>query len=918
MSRSFRRNPRSQRLLAWLSCGLSLLGSTSGCSRTFWRDQADRDSYHAITETLTDPRWAVPRIDVTADPRSRFYDPYNPDCEPLPPDDPAAHVYMHWVDGWEGYKGWHKFGTAMSIENPQWLANFGITEENVDPLTGEIVGPLPEIENLTLIEAVELAQINNRQYQFEIEDVYFAALAVTFQRFQFGVRYLGSSFGEPFAGATGNFVPHGPGDNVNADVGVGVSQLLPAGTQWAVEFANNTIWLFGGGSETSSLSNLSFSIVQPLLFGAGRKVGLEGLTQSERLLLYQARDLARFRQILFTNVVGGSGYLGLLQQLQGIRNEYENIRRTEEQVERLLAQSARNTLFANAGLDTWPPDAPALNNLPPEITGKLDYSETLQRLFWRSTVRITDREIEVLRNLSATPAFQAAVDSVIQTLRTEVVTLDVLDLQSSLTNSLNRVRQSERGFQDDLDEFKLLLGLPTDMVVTLDDSLLEPFEIIDPRLNEMEQEAMDFTDQYADLNLDDPDQGILREVLNQFRPLAVEVANTGISIVERDLERVEQALPDRLAAIENEEDRERLRSDIQRARFLLDETRTELRAGVQGVDALQAMLQMPDVPLESRLMAFQQLRDLRETILRRTQNLSVIQVSLRVELITVRPFRMSMQEAVQLGMENRVDLMNARARVMDARRQVEITANALQANLDVVVEGDFNTPAGNKPFDFRGNRSRLRAGIAFTAPLDQINERNAYRAAQIDYQRARREYMLFEDEVKEEIRDAWRALFVLQQNLETSRRAVRLAALQYDAAVEESNAPVSGQQVGGSRRGSGVQGNNLSRALLTVLNAQNQLVQIWTQYETNRLNIYRDMGIMEIGADGIWTDPFYLQLANEESDEAFRESSRLDDDRIDAARLGRSSMGRGAAQPIVVEEPQRERIGVARLEGAGG
>ena len=54
-------------------------------------------------KTLTDPRGAVPRMEVTADPRSRFYDPYDQDYGPLPPDDANAHDYMHWVDGWNGY-----------------------------------------------------------------------------------------------------------------------------------------------------------------------------------------------------------------------------------------------------------------------------------------------------------------------------------------------------------------------------------------------------------------------------------------------------------------------------------------------------------------------------------------------------------------------------------------------------------------------------------------------------------------------------------------------------------------------------------------------------------------------------------------------------------------------------------------------
>src|SRR5688572_12787224 len=177
---------QSQRLLSprwrrWV-IGTLLLASLPGCSRQFWRRQADMDVYDAEAEKLMDPRWAVPRVDLTPDPRSRFFDPYDPDFAPLPPDDPYAHQYMHCVDGWEGYKGWHGFGDTMSVENPQWLANFGITPDMVDQASGQYTSALPALKNLTLQQAVELSLIHSRDYQTQLENVYIAALVVTFQR----------------------------------------------------------------------------------------------------------------------------------------------------------------------------------------------------------------------------------------------------------------------------------------------------------------------------------------------------------------------------------------------------------------------------------------------------------------------------------------------------------------------------------------------------------------------------------------------------------------------------------------------------------------------------------------------------------------------------------------------------------------
>ena len=48
----------------------------------------------------------------------------------------------------------------------------------------------------------------------------------------------------------------------------------------------------------------------------------------------------------------------------------------------------------------------------------------------------------------------------------------------------------------------------------------------------------------------------------------------------------------------------------------------------------------------------------------------------RVEVVGLEPYEYSMEESVQIALENRLDLKNVRADVMDARRQIEVTANA--------------------------------------------------------------------------------------------------------------------------------------------------------------------------------------------------------------------------------------------------
>src|SRR5262245_7684569 len=84
--------------VVWVAV-LAICAATGGCTRKYWREQADDLAYDIIRKKENDPRWSVPRVDVMPDPRSRFFDPFDPDFTPLPPDDPASHEYMHWVYG---------------------------------------------------------------------------------------------------------------------------------------------------------------------------------------------------------------------------------------------------------------------------------------------------------------------------------------------------------------------------------------------------------------------------------------------------------------------------------------------------------------------------------------------------------------------------------------------------------------------------------------------------------------------------------------------------------------------------------------------------------------------------------------------------------------------------------------------------
>ncbi len=826
---------------------LSVSLLTSGCSQSFWRKQADKDSYQVWNQQEVDPRWVSPRKELQPDPRSRFFDPYDPDRKPLTPDDPAAAAIMDCPGGIPGYKSWHQYGRSFTVENPGWLEQFQITPDMMDEETGEYIAPLPTIPDLTIMDAIELTYLHNRDYQFQLEQTYLAALALTFERFRFQVRYLGIGGGQPGSSLTYENVP-GTQDSLAMNNRFGVSQLLPTGGQWAMELANNTLWIFSGpNAGTSSASLLSYRLVQPLLLGAGRKIAMENLTQTERDLLYSVRDLARFRKVLFTQVVGG-GYLGLLTQLQSIRNQKYNI----TQLERQVREQRANVTEPPGNTEALLANFPAGVEIPPELEGKLEHDAERGRLRWAGLM--SEEQAQILLGMSDDPAWQTATRELTQLLRGEVTPLDVAQLESRLASSIISLRRSELNFQDTLDAFKIQLGLPPDVNMSIDSAGLKQFELIDPVLEQLQAETIRFVERTGLLEPTEPDVELTRQVLRESRELHRRILDEGASIVAEDVRRVEENLPQRLTEAKTEVDRERVLATFERDRKQFESLKSEIMDMREDFSLVEQLLDRAATEPDAMEEAIPLLQAIREELVMRVQGLEVVQVGLRSELITVNRYQFNLEDSVGLALENRLDLMNARADVVDARRQEEVAANRLKAVLDVIVEGDIrNEPGSARPFDFSGSSSSHRVGVQFTAPLDQVAERNSYRAAQINYQRARRNLMAFEDRVKLDIRTAWRNLQILEENLETTRQALRINVIQYDQAVEVSNDPAATNQ-------GGLRGRNLVDALNDILSTQNNLINIWADYERTRLAIYRDMDIMEIDEDGVWIDPYYQEL----------------------------------------------------------
>ncbi len=341
----------------------------AGCSQTQHRLSADREAYCTIAERNNDPRWAEPNVGIDMDPRSRYFDPYNPDLSPMPMDDPASHRYMHWVDGKRGWRHWGRNGVRANLENPRWRVRLA---EYVD-LTDE------NAVELDVDSAVRLAYVHSPLHQQALETLYLTSLDVTGERFRLDTQFFGGNglayrhqggvtpAAIGFNPGLGRYVVAGPFNTPESNRLTEVNDIearrrFANAGEVLVGFANSFAFEFTGNDVSLASSLANFSFIQPLLRGAGRDVALEQLTLSERRLLANLRAYSQFRQGFFTQILigelgvtgpqrfgpgtvlrsfsgfgGVNGYLGLLQQSQQIRNTEDNLRLQLRTLDRLEA-----------------------------------------------------------------------------------------------------------------------------------------------------------------------------------------------------------------------------------------------------------------------------------------------------------------------------------------------------------------------------------------------------------------------------------------------------------------------------------------------------------------------------------------------------------------------------------------------------
>ena len=778
--------------------GLALVAGQSGCSRSHYRLQADREVRCLIDSGSTDPRWPLDNYTINPDPRSRFYDPSPADCPPMPVDDPVSHQLMHCVDCKKGYKHWDKFGETGFRDNPLWKAYLPLNKD------GELV--------LDRRAAVQVALLHSREYQTELEDLYLSALDVTFERFQFDTQFFGGN--DTFFRTYGPLSGYSTSDTtLTDDAAVSLRKQFATGGELVAGVANSVVWELGGANSYRVVTPMTFSLVQPLLRAAGRAVVLEDLTQSERDLLANIRQMERFRRGFYNGIVAGrSGVQGPTAGAVGLPSVAGGFSSRASGFMGLLESQVR------------------IRNTEANITGRQDSLYQTEALF--EAGQSEDRQ------------------------QVELTRQSLYDAQSGLLEERNAYEQS-------LDEYKLTLGLPPDLPVVIQDPLLDQFNLIDPKLTEAQNTINEilavFRDDgtYPQLEIEWYDE------LGAARQLCL----AQVAMVEDDIENFRAALPNRIAGLQMLAMRPEVQNgdldpqifDVDLLKGRLEKLQADLAAlrkkivgtlaEIQSIETIrQASASNPKIMSdEARTM----LRDVFTELYDELVELSLIEARARLDTSTLIPIELTAEEAFEVARGNRRDWMNARAAVVDQWRLIEVAANDLKSDLDVTVEGRMD-PLANNLFGsnpVNNTTGEIRVGLEFDAPLTRLVERNNYRRALINYQRTRRAYYAYEDQIQRNLRDAIRIIRLSQVDFEVARASVFVSIIRTDLTRIGLTKPVApGQRNQTSAR-------DVQEALQALLRAQNSFLAIWVNYEAQRMNLDLDLGTMELDDQGMWLDP---------------------------------------------------------------
>jgi outer membrane protein TolC len=198
----------------------------------------------------------------------------------------------------------------------------------------------------------------------------------------------------------------------------------------------------------------------------------------------------------------------------------------------------------------------------------------------------------------------------------------------------------------------------------------------------------------------------------------------------------------------------------------------------------------------------------------------------------------TLDAAVETALAQRLDLANSKDAVEDAERKVMVAADNLGAELNLIGSANVNSAGTTEYRRLEFQRGTYSLGLEADLPFERKAERNAYRESVIALTQQQREYDNYVDQVKLDVRDAYRRLLEEAESYRTQQVSLKLAKER----VESTSMLL---QAGRATTRDWLDSQD------ALLRSQNSLTAALIAHAVTKLSFFRDTGILQIRPDGM-------------------------------------------------------------------
>ncbi len=210
------------------------------------------------------------------------------------------------------------------------------------------------------------------------------------------------------------------------------------------------------------------------------------------------------------------------------------------------------------------------------------------------------------------------------------------------------------------------------------------------------------------------------------------------------------------------------------------------------------------------------------------------------------PLELEEPAAIRLALDRRLDLRVGVARIDDAQRKVAVAADDLLPDLTLLGQssvGQRLSPSqAGSPNSVYDPEHGIYTGVLQIDPaFERTAERNEYRTRLIDLEKAVRDAQELEDQVKSQVRETLRTLLSARESVRTQERSLELARRRVESTdlfLQAGRAEV----------------RDVLEAQESLVSAQNALTSAVVRYRLAELEMQRDLGALEVTADGLWKE----------------------------------------------------------------